>query len=952
MNRTSMYEEEWLEKPTIDVGAGEPGSRRHGVSPTIASDSESSGSESEDRDEVSGGGEETKRVETKLNTVDEWKADTMEASVTQSTTSRDDDSSSTSEEEKETPSRRTQTCSDSDQNVDSLFGDEETNKPFYLERSITNKANCRHCRRMISKNEWRFGRAISRRKNHPEMFKAWYHADCIFLAYADPQSHTRKSNTTIPPYLLRDPAREINDWAFVEEEQRRKFVEQLAELHLRHKRDDDASLSENDSSDWEDDKLGQRSYRSKHTKRRKNGVPTNCSITEAPSLAVFGKRTVDPRLAEKCRREFAGLDGKHDSLEAFGRVRAFISRNKLNISERLDVLQIWFHPNTFQGDLFLWFTVLINVSMKRSFHVKDKQLIKLFSTKIFHVPLGTIESRILERNNRAGFCVRGCETNNPVSEPHSEASSGEEPNSLRLSRSVLRRINVRNLPSLLADMFTEMTNSRIKPRDQSTLSLRTVWDTLVSLGSMKKEVERNRSLARLLLQCTTRDIEEILRMLLSVLDIKLNKKHIIDAFSETAYTRWEGRKQKIFKEEHFFELASLIDWDALHAERQLLKDTLATVESKKSKKRKTCDKSLKHTNNLLSHVEGKLRQLNHHDNDSPATTVAASTSTTSTSSTSSTSTSATLASMDLPTPSTQQTQTPQTQTPQTQTPLIGTSVKNCAPSRNEQHSRNEQQIRQLPQDTNVSPNIPNENLHQMESLATPTLCSKKNKFDSMSELPQDVLCMEITPVPLSPRDINREITSCREETDQTITVLNPAKSQTDPLFTTTPPASSRYESSASNLVLHIPKKRRLEQSSPSTPCREPVVKAMKTHSPQHGISDGILAAALMAQRELPVTPGNSLGPSLSHTSDSTLSYAQRSPFHSVSYLLSSVAASNASHRASAVSSPNNCPFGCTPPLNQTPKTPTPVISMFNPTPRLLPPMIPLRSKSSSPIQQP
>ena len=106
---------------------------------------------------------------------------------------------------------------------------------------------------------------------------------------------------------------------------------------------------------------------------------------DTPSLALFGKRVVEQRLINKCRREFDGLEGRHDSLEAFGRLRSLLSSNKLTNSERLDVLQMWFHPASFRGDLNLWFTVMINVAMKRSFHVKDKQLIKLFSTKIFHL---------------------------------------------------------------------------------------------------------------------------------------------------------------------------------------------------------------------------------------------------------------------------------------------------------------------------------------------------------------------------------------------------------------------------------------------------------------------------------------------------------------------------------------------------------------------------------------
>lgn len=785
MNQTCTYGEEWRAQTaisdTIDAGVGEPTVvRRHRDSES--SESDSSGSESEEREVP----EETRKVESKQNAVREWRAGAMER-TNDSTATHEESSSSCSDDEEKTNSGAQRTgagvefARNADRvDVDSLFTDDENSKPFYLERSITNKANCRHCRLSIAKNEWRFGRAISRRKNHPEMFKAWYHLDCIFLAYADP-TRSRKSNTSMPPYLLKDPKREINDWAFVEEEQQRRFVEQLAELHRRNKRED---LSPSDESsvedDEEEDEFGHSRCDKKRSRRlRRNGGP---STPEAPSLALFGKRVVDQRLVNKCKREFAGLEGKHDSLEAFGRLRTLLASNKLNNSERLDVLQLWFHPTTFKGDLFLWFTVLINVAMKRSFHVKDKQLIKLFSTKIFHVPLGTIESRILERNNR-GSCARDA-----TAEAQSEASSGEEPVAQHLSRSVLRRINVRNLPSLLADMFSEMTNSRIKPREQSTLSLRTTWDTLVAIGGMKKEVERNRALTRLLLQCTTRDIEEILRMLLSVLDLKLNKKHIIDAFSETAYAQWEGRKHKIFKEEHFDELIKLVDWDKLHKER----DQLREHEEKESAPE----------NDLLLQLEDKLKQL-HHECDETETsglkrkleepTTTASTTTTSTSTTTDTSTSTSSTAASTP-------------------------------------------------NTRLQPTVP------------PT------------------------------------------------------------------------KNSSPNLILHIPKKRRLDPS---------VKDGTLTPSPQHGISDGILAAALVAQRELPSTPGN-------------IPDTQRSPFHhSVSYLLSSV---NASHRSSAIS-PNNCTFDCTPPLNQKPNTPTPVISMFNhPTPSLLPPMIALR-KPSPPLQK-
>lgn len=709
-------------------------------------------------------------------------------------------SSSSDDEVKTIGAQRTGTAAESnnadklEDHVNSLFTDDENSKPFYLERSITNKANCRHCRLSIAKNEWRFGRAISRRKNHPEMFKAWYHVDCIFLAYADP-ARSRKTNTSMPPYLLKDPKREINDWAFVDEEQQRRFVEQLAELHRRNKRED-VSPSD-DSSGEDDDEEDERCDKKRSRRLRRNGRP---STPEAPSLALFGKRVIDQRLVNKCKREFAGLEGKHDSLEAFGRLRTLLASNKLNNSERLDVLQLWFHPSTFKGDLFLWFTVLINVAMKRSFHVKDKQLIKLFSTKIFHVPLGTIESRILERNNRGSIA------RDATAEAQSEASSGEEPVAQHLSRSVLRRINVRNLPSLLADMFSEMTNSRIKPREQSTLSLRTTWDTLVAIGGMKKEVERNRALTRLLLQCTTRDIEEILRMLLSVLDLKLNKKHIIDAFSETAYAQWEGRKHKIFKEEHFDELIKLIDWDKLHKERGQL--------CEQQEKQSVSD------NDLLMQIEDKLKQL-HHETD-------------------------------------------------------------------ETERSGENGLKR-----------------KLEDEPTATTAS--------------ITTTDTT-------DTTTDTTTTATTSTTASTTTNTSSSSNNSTATSTPPTRLQAmvpptRNSSPNLILHIPKKRRIDPSAKD---------GTQTPSPQHGISDGILAAALVAQRELPYTPGN-------------IPDTQRSPFHhSVSYLLSSV---NASHRSSAIS-PNNYMLDCTPPLDQKPKTPTPVISMFNhPTPSLLPPMIPLRKSS-------
>ena len=790
--------EEWRAQTAIseaiDAGVGGPTvSRRHQDSES--SESDSSGSESEEREVP----EQTRKVESKENTVREWRADEMERRTDGSTVTHEESSSSSDDEVKTIGAQRTGTAVESnadklEENVDSLFTDDENSKPFYLERSITNKANCRHCRLSIAKNEWRFGRAISRRKNHPEMFKAWYHVDCIFLAYADP-ARSRKTNTSMPPYLLKDPKREINDWAFVDEEQQRRFVEQLAELHRRNKRED---LSPSDESsaedDDEEDEFG-KCDKKRSRRLRRNGRP---STPEAPSLALFGKRVIDQRLVNKCKREFAGLEGKHDSLEAFGRLRTLLASNKLNNSERLDVLQLWFHPSTFKGDLFLWFTVLINVAMKRSFHVKDKQLIKLFSTKIFHVPLGTIESRILERNNR-GSCAR-----DTTAEAQSEASSGEEPVAQHLSRSVLRRINVRNLPSLLADMFSEMTNSRIKPREQSTLSLRTTWDTLVAIGGMKKEVERNRALTRLLLQCTTRDIEEILRMLLSVLDLKLNKKHIIDAFSETAYAQWEGRKHKIFKEEHFDELIKLIDWDKLHKERGQLCEQ---------------EKQSAPDNDLLMQLEDKLKQLHHETDDTDDTERSGlkrkledepTTSTTSTAST---------------------------------TATAGTTA----------------------------------------STASTTINTASTS------------------------------TSTTNSSNSSTAVSTPATR----LQAMVPPTRN----SSPNLILHIPKKRRIDSSAKDK-------DGTLTPSPQHGISDGILAAALVAQRELPYTPGN-------------IPDTQRSPFHhSVSYLLSSV---NASHRSSAISPNNYTTLDCTPPLDQKPKTPTPVISMFNhPTPSLLPPMIPLR----------
>jgi hypothetical protein len=154
---------------------------------------------------------------------------------------------------------------------------------------------------------------------------------------------------------------------------------------------------------------------------------------------------------------------------------------------------------------------------------------------------------------------------------------------------------------------------------------------------------------------------------------------------------------------------------------------------------------------------------------------------------------------------------------------------------------------------------------------------------------------------------------------------------------TTVPTESSAELSPI-ITLHAPKKRRIDPTLTTT-------ATTNTHSntsapsPQYGgISDGILAAALVARRELPLTPGN-------------IPDSQRSPFqHSVSYLLSSV---NATHRSSTVLSPNPSVFGATPPLNQRPSTPTPMVNVFSrPTPNLIPPMIALREPASTLHQLP
>lgn len=278
------------------------------------------------------------------------------------------------------------------------------------------------------------------------------------------------------------------------------------------------------------------------------------------------ERPLDGRVVRLSRKRFESCPD-YDSLRTFRIVRTALSTLANDNSERIDVLRTWFRfgrdERGFGGNVALWFEVLFSLVMKRPFRVKDKQLIKFFAHKVFHVEEQTIEERVyeFERANNEVSSV-GSKNSLSIVRDDRERNNG-------ITKSVRRRINGRRLPIVLSEMYA--TGAKCKVRTIESLTLEEVWRHVLTLESEPNVSRRNALLKKLILKCTAENVEEIVRMLLSVPNIRLTRKHLVQVFDRRAYDAWRGKKVKTFKKDLFDELMSSMDF------RSVLNDSTPIV---------------------------------------------------------------------------------------------------------------------------------------------------------------------------------------------------------------------------------------------------------------------------------------------------------------------------------------------------------------------------------------
>lgn len=516
-------------------------------------------------------------------------------------------------------------------------------KRFFLQRALTNKARCRHCRRPIALNEWRFGQSISRRANSPEPFKAWFHIDCVSHAFSNAGRYSR---------FVRDPVTDVDEWAFVDETVRVRFREQMDKLaskhvqqqqqqqqtqlslsssthrrlrrrhghaadrqrhDLRHRRrhrtidaradvdsddsfgcprcrrdseeekhrDDDSYFTEDSYDDEDTTTTTTTPAKTRRCPRCLRSLPL-ATTDSCSSLVDQESKHIRREMLDNCLLTFRRItdrDGADDSLEAFTRVRQCLAAAK-DANDCTEILRLWFSCGRsltgFRGDLRLWFVVLVSMSMKRSFCIKNKQLIKFFTTRVLHVPLGTIEDRVLSSAfvRQELFSGDSSRFRLPKVSTVLASSSSEDlptmpplppiPLDKPLSRSTERRINNRYLPSLLTDMIRESSNPGIRIAEQSVLGLAEVWNSMELIGSYNIEAKRNLVLHDLLNRCTHEDVETVLRILLSETGFQMSLRQLISVFDEHAFNAWTKHTRSAtnrFRPEHIDFFLSTIDLD-------------------------------------------------------------------------------------------------------------------------------------------------------------------------------------------------------------------------------------------------------------------------------------------------------------------------------------------------------------------------------------------------------
>ncbi|KAH0567624.1 hypothetical protein KQX54_011093 [Cotesia glomerata] len=98
--------------------------------------------------------------------------------------------------------------------------EQESEKPFAIEKAKTGRAKCKKCKLPIDKDTVRIAKLMANPFGEGKM-KAWHHVTCLFEVFAKQRATTRR---------LEDPEEDVDGWDHLEEEDKKIVIEHLEEF--------------------------------------------------------------------------------------------------------------------------------------------------------------------------------------------------------------------------------------------------------------------------------------------------------------------------------------------------------------------------------------------------------------------------------------------------------------------------------------------------------------------------------------------------------------------------------------------------------------------------------------------------------------------------------------------------------------------------------------------------
>lgn len=218
--------------------------------------------------------------------------------------------------------------------------------PFCADYDKRGMAKCKLCKEKCEKGTLRLGKVAANPFSSGDTMKLWYHTDCLFESFKRARATTKK---------IEDPEEDLENWADVEDEDRKKILGLVEELQ---------------------DVLDK-----KAATTPKKQTPKKKADTAPPQPAISAKEVRPDPPTDR--------NHKDNSFREFRRLCAAIADEPSYLSKTQlvsDFLSRGSGKDGFKGDLRLWVKLLLPGVVKRVYNLQSKQLLKLYS-QIFNTNL-------------------------------------------------------------------------------------------------------------------------------------------------------------------------------------------------------------------------------------------------------------------------------------------------------------------------------------------------------------------------------------------------------------------------------------------------------------------------------------------------------------------------------------------------------------------------------------